>query len=108
MKQKPVLMKKIHQTDALEFYSIDTALETKLPLFISPVSAGFPSPAEDYVDLSMDLNKHLIKHPAATFYVRVKGQSMKDAGILDGDVLIVDRAMNCPAASCEVSKSEQR
>jgi DNA polymerase V len=58
-----------------------------------PVSAGFPSPAEDYIEGKLDLNKHLIKHPAATFFVRVTGDSMIDAGIHPGDILIVDRAI---------------
>jgi DNA polymerase V len=63
------------------------------PLFIARVSAGFPSPADDYLDNRIDLNKQLIAHPSATFYVRVKGSSMVDAGINDGDMLIVDRAI---------------
>jgi len=58
-----------------------------------PVSAGFPSPAEDYIEGDLDLNKHLVKHPAATFFVRVSGSSMIDAGIHDGDILIVDRSL---------------
>ncbi len=58
-----------------------------------PVSAGFPSPAEDYIEGSLDLNKYLIKHPAATFFVRVAGSSMIDAGIHDGDILVVDRSL---------------
>jgi len=63
-----------------------------------PVSAGFPSPAEDYIEGSLDLNKHLIKHPAATFFVKVAGNSMIDAGIHPGDILIVDRSIE-PADS---------
>jgi DNA polymerase V len=62
-------------------------------LFASCVPAGFPSPAEDYIEQKLDLNKHLIKHPAATFFVRVSGDSMIEAGIHDGDILIVDRAV---------------
>jgi DNA polymerase V len=62
-------------------------------LFLVPVSAGYPSPADDYLDSSLDLNQHLIKHPAATFFVRVAGESMQEAGIHSGDVLIVDRAL---------------
>jgi DNA polymerase V len=63
-----------------------------LPLASCPVTAGFPSPADDFAEDSLDLNEYLIKHPAATFFVRVAGMSMKDAGILPGDLLIVDRA----------------
>lgn len=62
------------------------------PLFSTAVQAGFPSPAEDYVEGRLDLNRHLIKHPVATFYVRVAGDSMIDAGIHPGAILIVDRA----------------
>jgi DNA polymerase V len=65
----------------------------ELPGFIARVPAGFPNPADDYMDRRLDLNEHLIKHPAATFYCRVSGDSMQGAGIFDGDLLIVDRAV---------------
>ncbi|MBM3590871.1 MAG: translesion error-prone DNA polymerase V autoproteolytic subunit [Alphaproteobacteria bacterium] len=64
-----------------------------LPLYQSAVRAGFPSPADDYIAETIDLNKYLIKHPTATFLVRVIGDSMIDAGINDGDVLVVDRSL---------------
>jgi DNA polymerase V len=64
----------------------------QLPLYLSSVAAGFPSPADDYVDGDLDLMEMLIQHPAATFYCRVSGDSMEGAGIFDGDILIVDRA----------------
>jgi DNA polymerase V len=86
--------KRIYQTQNMDFYSVDNQVKLEVPLFESPISAGFPSPAEDYVDLKLDLNKFLIKHPSATFYVRVKGDSMKNAGIFDGDILIVDKALD--------------
>ena len=60
---------------------------------ISKIAGGFPSPADDYMDLRLDLQQHLIKHPAATFYMRAAGDSMREAGILDGDLLIVDRSL---------------
>jgi DNA polymerase V len=63
------------------------------PLFLSGVSAGFPSPADDYLDRKLDLNEHLVKNPAATFFVRVAGDSMTGAGINDNDILIVDRSL---------------
>ena len=63
------------------------------PMFLDSVSAGFPSPATDYMENKLDLNEHLIKHPAATFIVKAKGPSMTDAGILSGDLLIVDRSI---------------
>ncbi len=63
------------------------------PLFMTHVSAGFPSPAEDYIEGRLDLNRYLIKHPVATFYVRVTGDSMINVGIHPGSILIVDRAV---------------
>ena len=71
--------------------STETALE--LPIIDEGISAGFPSPAQDFVDLSIDLNKELIKNPSATFYGRVKGDSMKDLGIDNGDLLIIDKSL---------------
>lgn len=65
----------------------------RLPFFITPVSAGFPSPADDFIDVQLDLNEYLIRHPAATFCVRAKGDSMSGAGIFPGSLLIVDRAL---------------
>ncbi len=64
----------------------------KLPLYETAVQAGFPSPAEDIVERKLDLNELLISHPAATFFVRAQGSSMKGAGIASGDILVVDRA----------------
>ncbi|HBF07371.1 MAG TPA: DNA polymerase V [Gammaproteobacteria bacterium] len=62
------------------------------PLFSSNVSAGFPSPADDYIEGQLDLNELMILRPSATFYVRVTGESMKNAGILPDDILVVDRS----------------
>jgi len=70
-----------------------TGVKLSLPLFASRVPAGFPSPADDYIDQRLDLNDHLIDHPAATFFVRVTGDSMTGASIHDGDLLVVDRAL---------------
>lgn len=65
-----------------------------LPLFLHTVPAGFPSPADDYLDSSLDLNSYLIKHPAATYLARAKGDSMEGCGIYDGDLLIIDRSLD--------------
>lgn len=65
-----------------------------LPLFGSPVAAGFPSPADDYIEKSLDLNEYLIKKPSATYFARASGQSMNRLGIFDQDLLIVDRSVN--------------
>jgi DNA polymerase V len=64
-----------------------------LPLYLSPVAAGFPSPAEDYLDRKLDLHEYLVKNHAATFFLRASGDSMIKAGILDGDLLVVDRSI---------------
>lgn len=75
----------------------------QLPLFLSKISAGFPNPADDYLERKLDLNEHLIDHPAATFFVRVKGESMQNAGIDDGDLLVVDRALNAKSGDIVVA-----
>ncbi len=63
------------------------------PLLGSDIPAGFPSPAQDYIEDRLDLNEYLIKHPSATYFVRVDGYSMLEAGIFPDDILIVDRAL---------------
>jgi DNA polymerase V len=63
------------------------------PLYSSHVRAGFPSPADDYIETHLDLNSHFIKHPAATFFVLAEGDSMTGAGIRSGDMLIVDKSL---------------
>lgn len=65
-----------------------------LPIYLESVSAGFPSPADDYTEKSLDLNDLLIKNPAATFFVRVSGDSMINAGMSSGDILVVDRSLD--------------
>jgi len=65
----------------------------RLPLSTVMVPTGFPSPADDYIEGKLDLNEYLIQHPAATFFIRAIGDSMIDAGIHPGDILIVDRAL---------------
>ena len=71
----------------------DSSTKWARPLFMTSVSAGFPSPAESYIEGHLDLNRYLIKHPVATFYVRVSGDSMAGAGIQPGSILVVDRAV---------------
>lgn len=88
-----------------EIVFITPDLSTELPLLYADggIPAGFPSPAQDYVDGILDLNKELIQHPAATFYARVVGDSMYP-GIKDGDLLVVDRSLDafddCIAVCC--------
>ena len=84
---------KLHSSDVIDFYSANTETELKLTIIESGISAGFPSPADDFLDNSIDLNKELVKNPNSTFYGRVKGDSMKDAGIHHGDLLIIDKSI---------------
>ena len=84
-----------HKNDSsiAEIYGFDQKGKIIRPLFMCGVSAGFPSPADDYIDRLLDLNEFLIKNPPATFFVKVAGDSMIGAGINDGDTLIVDRSI---------------
>lgn len=74
-----------------------------LPFYLYQVPAGFPSPAEDYVDKSLDLLELLVQHPSATFFCRVRGDSMEGAGIFDGDILVVDRSIQAAHGSVVVA-----
>lgn len=66
---------------------------TEVPFFSETVAAGFPSPARGDIHGSLDLNKHCVRHPAATYFIRARGDSMIGAGISDGDILVVDRSL---------------
>ena len=77
----------------LNFFSIIKNTQINTPVFLDKVSAGFPSPATDYMENKLDLNEYLIKRPAATFIVRASGFSMTKANIYSGDLLIVDRSI---------------
>ncbi|MFW6276789.1 MAG: LexA family protein, partial [Bacteroidota bacterium] len=78
----------------IDIFSPGRSGRVELPLFLESVSAGFPSPADDYMEGRLDLNDFLVKNPAATFFVRVTGDSMINAGIHSGDILVVDRALD--------------
>lgn len=80
--------------DVVEIFTPSREISHKLPLFLESVSAGFPSPADDYLENRLDLNEYLIRNPSATFFVRVTGDSMLDAGIYSGDILVVDRSLS--------------
>ena len=74
--------------------SFDSATKRfRIPLLNDSVSAGFPSPADDYTEENIDLNEHLISNPFSTFFLRVKGESMINAGIKDKDLIIVDKSL---------------
>ena len=76
-----------------KIYGWEGSVVDGFPIFEARVSAGFPSPADDYQQGQLDLNEHLVKNPAATFFVRVTGDSMNGAGIHDGDLLVADRSL---------------
>ncbi len=78
----------------LSLYKADVLSEQLLPFADEGIRAGFPSPAQDYMEMALDLNKELIKNPASTFLGRVKGTSMKDENISDGDILVIDKSLD--------------
>lgn len=78
----------------LHIYSADVSTVLELPFADGGIKAGFPSPAQDYLTDAIDLNRDIIKHKESTFYARVSGDSMKDAGIVDGDIVVVDKALD--------------
>ena len=84
----------ISKIDAIKAFLDKKDESFACPLYLSHVRAGFPSPADDYIETHLDLNSHLIKHPAATFFVIAEGDSMTDAGIRSGDMLIVDKSVS--------------
>ena len=86
-------MKIIPLHQPIEFYKPNLKTALLIPFFYGGISAGFPSPADDFLDTSIDLNKELIKNKSTTFFARVKGNSMVDARIDDGDLLIIDKSI---------------
>jgi DNA polymerase V len=84
---------RVPQSDVDRIYQLIQQNFYRLPLYQNPVVAGFPSPADDDIDEKLDLNELLIKHPTATFFLRVSGSSMINAGIHHNDILIVDRSL---------------
>jgi len=89
-KTKPIRIPESLVDEVLDFISLKGY---KMPLYSSTVQAGFPSPADDHMEAKLDLNELLIKHPTTTFFVRVAGDSMINAGINNKDILIVDRSL---------------
>lgn len=81
-------------------------MKETLPIVLQKVSAGFPSPATDYIEEQINLNKELIKKPSSTFLIRVQGNSMIDHKITEGDVLIVDRSLPLKTNSVAVLNFE--
>lgn len=92
-KGEPTKTIRISLSKVAELESLTKSSVYKLPVFASKVQAGFPSPADDYIERYLDLNTEYIKNPSSTFLVIATGQSMIDAGIFDGDVLLVDKSL---------------
>ncbi|CAI8309112.1 MAG: LexA repressor [Cryomorphaceae bacterium] len=86
-------LKHLKHTDVLDIYVLEESILADIPIFTNSVQAGFPSPAEDYMDLDLNLQDHLIQNPSATFCVRAVGESMRDAGIKSGDIMLVDKSL---------------
>lgn len=82
------------KNESISIFRPEVVEELFLPVLSAGISAGFPSPAMDFMDVSIDLNQLMIKHPSATFFGRVQGTSMLDAGISDGDLLVIDRSLS--------------
>ena len=100
-----ITLKNLHTSTTLDFFIADYSTNVELPYFDTGISAGFPSPADDFIELTINLNKELIKNRDTTFFARVKGHSMKDAGIFDGDLLIIDKSIepqNNKIAICQI------
>jgi DNA polymerase V len=77
----------------MKIYKPTQETKISIPLFMSKVKAGFPSPAEEYIEAKLDLNSYLIQHPSSTYMVRIEGDSMIGAGIYSGDLAVVDRSL---------------
>jgi len=99
MTNKKLKNVKLEETKVVTIISPQKLGEMGLPMYLESVSAGFPSPAEDYIEGKLDLNDFLVRNPSATFFVRVTGDSMVDAGIYSGDILVVDRSIRAKNGS---------
>lgn len=98
-------LKSLHTSATLEFYTPDFSTELELPYIDAGLRAGFPSPADDFIEISIDINKEYIKNKDTTFFAKVKGNSMINAGIFDGDLLIIDKSLepqNDKIAVCQI------
>tara|TARA_B100001142_G_C14308769_1_gene645825 strand:+ start:399 stop:851 length:453 start_codon:yes stop_codon:yes gene_type:complete len=89
--------------EKLTFYSIDNNDLKKIHIYESGVSAGFPSPADDYLDTDLNLHKYLVKSPSSTFFIVAKGHSMEGAGISDEDLLVVDKSLEAKSGDIVVA-----
>lgn len=77
----------------IEMFGSDLSTKYQLPFLESKVPAGFPSPADDYLEMRLDLNEKLIRNPSSTFFAQITGSSMENAGIQDGDIVVIDKSL---------------
>ncbi len=88
-----MILRRLHKTKNFEFFTATAKTKIEIPFVEQGIKAGFPSPAEDFSEVSIDLNVELLKNPASTFFSRVSGDSMQDVGISDGDLLVIDKSL---------------
>ncbi len=86
-------LRRLYKTKNFEFFTASSETKIEIPFVEQGIKAGFPSPAEDFSEVSIDLNVELLKNPASTFFSRVSGDSMQDVGISDGDLLVIDKSL---------------
>ena len=100
MKNVPLLFR---DNSSVEFLTVNLRDSWILPFYASHISAGFPSPAEDYVDLRLNIGEFVTENPTSTFFVRVHGDSMQDAHIVEGSILAVDKSLKCQSGDIIVA-----
>lgn len=88
-----MIINNLYNSKELKIFTSDTSSNMKIPFLESLIPAGFPSPADDYMEMSLDLNEKLIRNPSSTFFAQISGSSMINAGISDGDIVIVDKSL---------------
>ena len=88
-----MIINNLFNSKELKIFTPDTSSKMKVPFLESLIPAGFPSPADDYMEMSLDINEKLIRNPSSTFFAQITGSSMINAGICDGDIVIVDKSL---------------
>lgn len=88
-----MIINNLYNINELKMFTSDTSFKIELPFLESMIPAGFPSPADDYMEMSLDLNEKLIRNPSSTFFAQITGSSMINAGICDGDIVIIDKSL---------------
>lgn len=89
-----MIINNLYNTKEFKMFVPDTSSKIDLPFLESLIPAGFPSPADDYMEMSLDLNEKLIRNPSSTFFAQISGSSMINSGIYDGDIVIIDKSLH--------------